>query len=54
MMKEYPNYQRQHYPKNDSLKFESRIAKGKYQKIQQPTFNKSVRRYNTQNYDKSR
>ena len=48
LLEAYP-YQRQNYPKDKDLRFEKRIAYRKYEKIPQPTFDRQICFYNTQN-----
>lgn len=50
ILKDYPEYKCLKNPKNDALVFEKRIANGKFEKIEQPTFNMSVFNHNYQKY----
>ncbi|WP_455683720.1 Mom family adenine methylcarbamoylation protein [Thomasclavelia sp.] len=52
LLKCYPGYTRGGYPKGDSLYFEKRISSRKYERIQPPRFDKNIRCYNTQAYDR--
>ena len=50
ILKDYPEYKCLKNPKDDDLSFEKRVANGKFEVIEKPTFNMSVFNYNYQKY----
>lgn len=50
ILREYDEYLHNPNPKDDSLVFERRVSKGKFERIEKPTFNMNVFIYNYQKY----
>lgn len=50
ILEDYPEYKCLKNPKDDALLFEKRVAKGKFEPIEQPNFNMNVFNYNYQKY----
>lgn len=48
MLSQYPEYRGLKNPKDDALIFEKRVAKGKFERINQPNFNMNVFNHNYQ------
>ena len=49
-LREYDEYLHNPNPKDDSLVFERRVSKGKFERIEKPTFIMNVFIYNYQKY----
>jgi len=53
VLNSYPEYRGLKYPKDEDLRFERRVGRGKYEEITQPEFNMDVFNHNFQKYGTS-